>query len=131
MVKNNTLQFCCNNHIKCINRVSNMLANGKCTAVVVTTILYRTDIYITNKNTSNSWDTEEMQRSYTKCQNSYSREKEDTKQILEVIVDIRKALRRRVVEEGRHSSCAYWYHTFWKYFSCFNFILKYKFHVAR
>lgn len=52
MVKNNTLQFCCNNHIKYINRVSNMLSNGKCTTMVVTTILYRTDIYITYKNTS-------------------------------------------------------------------------------
>lgn len=29
-----------------------MLSNGKCTTMVVTTILYRTDIYITYKNTS-------------------------------------------------------------------------------
>lgn len=29
-----------------------MLSNGKCTTMVVTTILYRIDIYITYKNTS-------------------------------------------------------------------------------
>lgn len=55
MVKNNTLLFCFDNHIrKYINCISNMPENGKCAIIVATKILYRADIFITYRKISNS-----------------------------------------------------------------------------